>query len=44
MIFVGQIVFDLWILTYETILVREAGGPHLKCEFNQNFINLAKIA
>ena len=30
MIFVGQIVFDLWTLTYETILVREAGGPHLK--------------
>ena len=30
MIFVGQIVFDLWTLTYETIFVREAGGPHLK--------------
>ena len=30
MIFVGQIVFDLWTLTYETILVRETGGPYLK--------------
>ena len=30
MIFFGHIVFDLWTLTYETILAREAGEPHLK--------------
>ena len=30
MIFVGQIVFDLWTLTYETISVRKAGRSHLK--------------
>ena len=30
MIFFGQIVFDLWTLTYEIISVREADMSHLK--------------
>ena len=30
MIFIGQIVFDLWTLMYETISVGVAGMSHLK--------------